>query len=97
MSLTRSVRSRRLWPVVSRWPLAGSEGIPLGPDGPAPGAARGRRAARPLLAVAVTALTAAQFAGGRPFTALGSAPVPVLADDDVQHFGGLGLVPADGF
>src|ERR1700722_1420158 len=27
----------------------------------------------------------------------GSAPVPVLADDDVQHFGGLGLVPADGF
>jgi hypothetical protein len=27
----------------------------------------------------------------------GSAPVPVLADDDVQHLGGLGLVAADGF
>src|ERR1700758_2712120 len=27
----------------------------------------------------------------------GSAPVPVPTDDAVQHFGGLGLVPADGF
>jgi hypothetical protein len=27
----------------------------------------------------------------------GSAPVPMLADDDVQQFGGLGPVGADGF
>jgi phosphoserine phosphatase RsbU/P len=68
--LTRGVRSYRFWQVASRWPLAGSAGIPLRPGGPVQDRVRGRLAAGLLLAVAVTALAAAQFATGRPATAL---------------------------
>ena len=79
--LTRGgVRSYRSWRVASRWLLTGSAGIPLGPDGPVQGRVRGPRAAGPLLAMAATGLTAAQFAAGRPFTALAwLAFAPLLA------------------
>ena len=78
---TRSgVRSYQFWQVVSRWLFTGRAGIPLGPDGPVQTAIRGRRQAGPLLAVAATALTAAQFATGRPATALAwLAIAPLLA------------------
>ena len=55
---------------VSRW----------GRAAPVQGGVRGRWAAGPLLAVAATALTAAQFAAARPFTALAwLAFAPLLA------------------
>jgi phosphoserine phosphatase RsbU/P len=74
------VRSYRFWRVAPRWLLTGSAGIPLGPGGPVQGGVRGRLAAGPLLTVAATALTAAQFATGRPFTALAwLAFAPLLA------------------
>jgi hypothetical protein len=61
--LTRGgVRSYRSWQVASRWLPTGCAGIPLRPDGPVQGRVRGRRAAGPLLAVAATGLTVAQFA-----------------------------------
>jgi hypothetical protein len=52
----------------------GRAGIVLEPEGPVPGAVRGARTARPLLAVAVTAVASVQYAMGRPF-----APVAWLA------------------
>jgi phosphoserine phosphatase RsbU/P len=66
--------------VAPRWLLAGRAGIPLRPGGPVQDRVRGRLAAGLLLAVAVTALAAAQFAAGRPFTALAwLAFAPLLA------------------
>jgi hypothetical protein len=57
---------RRSWRAVLAWlPRAGA-GIWLEPTGPVPGAARLGRVAGPLLAVAVTAFAAAQYAIGRP-------------------------------
>jgi len=57
---------RRSWRAVLVWlPWAG-HGISLEPTGPVPGAARLGWVAGPLLAVAVTAFAAAQYAIGRP-------------------------------
>jgi phosphoserine phosphatase RsbU/P len=65
--VTPAIRPRRVAPP---WPLAGRAGIPLRPGGPVQGKVRGRLAAGLLLAAAVTALAAAQFAAGRPATGL---------------------------
>ena len=48
------------------WPFRAGDGIWLEPAGPVPGAAWGGRVLGPLLAVAVTAFAAAQYAIGRP-------------------------------
>src|SRR5690348_1916075 len=55
---------RRSWRAVLAWPPG--YGISLEPTGPVPGAARLGRVAGPLLAVAVTAFAAAQYAIGHP-------------------------------
>ncbi len=57
---------RRFWRAVLAWPLRGGDGISLEPAGPVPGAARGGRVAGRVLAAAVTAFAAAQYAIGRP-------------------------------
>ena len=61
----RPVR-RRPWRAVLAWPPGAGHGISLEPTGPVPGAARLGRVAGPLLAVAVTAFAAAQYAIGHP-------------------------------
>jgi hypothetical protein len=69
---------------VPRWralfvrPFRAGDGIRLEAGGPVPGAVPGARAAGPLLAVAVTALAAAQYAVGHPIAPeawLGIAPL----------------------
>src|SRR5690348_15917057 len=67
---------RRSWRAVLAWPPRAGHGISLEPTGPVPGAARLGRAAGPLLAVAVTAFAAAQYAIGHPL-----APEAWLAID----------------
>src|SRR5690348_3895941 len=57
---------RRSWRAVLAWPPRAGHGISLEPTGPVPGAARLGRVAGPLLAVAVTAFAAAQYAIGHP-------------------------------
>ena len=57
-------------PVIWRRPLPGSGGISLEPAGPVQGGVPGGRAAGLVLALAVTAVAAAQYATGRPFTTL---------------------------
>jgi len=57
---------RRSWRAVLAWPPRPGHGISLEPTGPVPGAARLGRVAGPLLAVAVTAFAAAQYAIGHP-------------------------------
>jgi sigma-B regulation protein RsbU (phosphoserine phosphatase) len=57
---------RRPWQAVLTWPPRAGHGISLEPTGPVPGAGRLGRVAGPLLAVAVTAFAAAQYAIGRP-------------------------------
>src|SRR5271157_2735108 len=58
--------SRWSWRAVLAWPHRAGDGISLGPTGPVPGAPRSRRVVGPLLAVAMTAFAAAQYAIGRP-------------------------------
>ena len=53
-----------------RRPLRSGNGIRLEPTGPVPGEAQGGWAAGPVLAVAVAAFAAAQFATGRPVASL---------------------------
>ena len=62
---SRPVR-RRSWRGVLARPLRAGDGIWLEPAGPVPGEVRGGWAAGPVLAVAVAAFAAAQFAIGRP-------------------------------
>ena len=70
---------RRFWRAVWRRPLPGG-GISLEPAGPVQGGVPGGRAAGLLLALAVTAVAAAQYATGRPFTTLAwLAIAPLLA------------------
>ena len=57
---------RRSWRAALAWPLRAGDGIWLQPTGPVPGAARGSRVVGPLLAAAVAAFAAAQYAIGRP-------------------------------
>jgi len=57
---------RRSWRAVLAWPPRAGHGISLEPTGPVPGAARLGRVAGPLLAAAVTAFAAAQYAIGHP-------------------------------
>ncbi len=57
---------RRPWRAVLAWPPRAGHGISLELTGPVPGAARLGRVAGPLLAVAVTAFAAAQYAIGHP-------------------------------
>jgi hypothetical protein len=71
--------SRRSWRAVLRRPLAPGNGIWLEPAGPVPGTVPCGRAAGPLLAVAVTALAAAQYATGRPIAVAWLAIAPLLA------------------
>ena len=61
----RRVR-RRSWRAGLAGPPRAGPGISLEPTGPVPGAARLGWVAGPLLAVAVTAFAAAQYAIGRP-------------------------------
>ena len=76
---SRRVR-RWLWPVSWRRPLPGGGGIPLEPTGPVQGGVRGGRAAGLLLGLGVTAVVAAQYAAGGPFTTLAwLAIAPLLA------------------
>ena len=56
----------RSWRQVLAWPLRARDGIWLEPAGPVPGEARGAWLAGPLLAGAVTAFAAAQYAIGHP-------------------------------
>jgi sigma-B regulation protein RsbU (phosphoserine phosphatase) len=56
----------RSWRTVLAWPSWAGEGIWLESAGPVPGEVRGRRVVGPLLAAAVTAFAAAQYAIGRP-------------------------------
>jgi phosphoserine phosphatase RsbU/P len=56
----------RSWRAVLAWPFRGGGGIWLEPAGPVPGEARGGRVAGALLAAAVAAFAAAQYAIGRP-------------------------------
>ncbi len=58
------------WLGVWRRPLPGGGGISLEPAGPVQGGVRGGRAAGLVLALAVTAVAAAQYAAGGPFTTL---------------------------
>ena len=64
--LVRTQRSRRSWRALFIWPLRAGDRIRLEAAGPVPGAVPGARAAGPLLAAAVTALAAAQYAVGHP-------------------------------
>src|ERR1700747_3223442 len=69
---------RRSWRAVLAGPGRAGHGISLEPTGPVPGAARLGRVVGPLLAVAVTAFAAAQYAIGRPLAQeawLGIAPL----------------------
>src|SRR3984885_10006749 len=59
--------------------LRGGHGIRLEPAGPVPGTVPGSRIAGPLLAVAVAALAAAQYATGRPVAVAWLAIAPLLA------------------
>jgi sigma-B regulation protein RsbU (phosphoserine phosphatase) len=56
----------RSWRAVLAWPFGGGGGIWLEPAGPVPGEGRGGRVAGALLAAAVAAFAAAQYAIGRP-------------------------------
>jgi hypothetical protein len=55
------------WRAVWAWRFRADEGIWLEPAGPVPGEVRGEQVVGPLLAAAVTAFAAAQYAIGRPF------------------------------
>jgi sigma-B regulation protein RsbU (phosphoserine phosphatase) len=61
---------RWFWPAPWRRPLPGGGGISLEPEGPVQRGVRGDRAAGLLLALAVTAVAAAQYAAGGPDTTL---------------------------
>ena len=69
---------RRPWRAVFR-PLLAGYGIRLEPAGPVPGAVPASRIAGPLLAVAVAALAASQYATGRPIAVAWLAIAPLLA------------------
>lgn len=56
----------RSWRAVLAWPFRGGGGIWLEPAGPVPGEVRGGRVVGALLAAAVAAFAAAQYAIGRP-------------------------------
>jgi len=75
--VSRRVRPRS-WPAVFRL-LRGGYGIWLEPAGPVPGTVPGSRVAGPVLAVAVAALGAAQYATGRPIAVAWLAIAPLLA------------------
>jgi len=75
--VSRSVH-RRPWRAVFR-PLLAGYGIRLEPAGPVPGAVPASRIAGPLLAVAVAALAASQYATGRPIAVAWLAIAPLLA------------------
>jgi len=75
--VSRSVH-RRPWRAVFR-PLLAGYGIRLEPAGPVPGAVPASRIAEPLLAVAVAALAASQYATGRPIAVAWLAIAPLLA------------------
>jgi hypothetical protein len=68
----------RSWPAVFRLLRAGY-GIWLEPAGPVRGTVPGSRVAGPVLAVAVAALAAAQYATGRPIAVAWLAIAPLLA------------------
>jgi sigma-B regulation protein RsbU (phosphoserine phosphatase) len=70
--------SRWSWRAVSVRALRARKGIWLEPAGPVPGAAPGGRAAGPLLALAVAALAAAQYATGHPIAVAWLAIAPLL-------------------
>jgi phosphoserine phosphatase RsbU/P len=70
---------RRSWQAVFRWPLRAGDGIRLEPAGPVQGTIPGGRIAGPLLAVAVAALAAAQYATGHPIAVAWLAIAPLLA------------------
>ena len=74
----RPVR-RRSWQEALRRPLLAGYGIRLEPAGPVPGTVPGSRVAGPLLAVAVAALAAAQYATDRPVAVAWLAIAPLLA------------------
>ena len=79
-SVRRTRPSCRASRLVSRRPRPGRGGISLQPAGPVQRAVPGGRAAGPLLSLVVTGLAVAQFASGRPFTALAwLAIAPLLA------------------
>jgi phosphoserine phosphatase RsbU/P len=72
--------SHRSWRAVSFRPFGAGGGIWLEPAGPVPGAVPGLRVAGPLLAVAVTAVAAAQYATGLPLEPVAwLAIAPLLA------------------
>ena len=75
--VSRSVH-RRPWRAVFR-PLLAGYGIRLEPAGPVPGAVPASRIVGPLLAVAVAALAASQYATGRPIAVAWLAIAPLLA------------------
>src|SRR5437660_578146 len=88
----RRVR-RRSWRAGLAGPPRAGHGISLEPAGPVPGVARLGRVAGPLLAVAVTAFAAAQYAIGRPLAPQAwLAIAPLLAGWTVLL--GLGLALA---
>jgi phosphoserine phosphatase RsbU/P len=72
-------RWRRSWRAVFSRPLRAGSGIWLEPAGPVPDTGPEGRAAGPLLAVAITALAAAQYAAGRPVAIAWLAIAPLLA------------------
>jgi phosphoserine phosphatase RsbU/P len=74
----RPVR-RRSWRAAFVRPLRAGSGIWLEPAGPVPGTALGGRLAGPLLAVAVAALAAVQYATDRPIAIAWLAIAPLLA------------------
>jgi hypothetical protein len=59
----------RSWRAALAWPSRAGDGISLEPAGPVAEKVRGERVVGPLLAVAVTAFAAAQYAIGRPVAA----------------------------
>jgi len=67
------------WRAVFTRPLRAGDGIWLGPAGPVLGTVPGGRVAGPLMAVAVSALAAAQYATGRPIAIAWLAIAPLLA------------------
>ena len=74
-AITQKLRSacrpgQCFWPAAFRRPIRAGYGIGLEPAGPVRGKARGGWAAGPVLAVAVAAFAAAQFAIGRPVASL---------------------------
>ena len=75
---SRSVQ-RRSWQAVFRRLLQAGYGIWLEPAGPVPGRMRGERAVGPVLAVAVIALAAAQYATGFPIAVAWLGIAPLLA------------------